>query len=157
MHPGNSTSGNILRIISGVPEHLRKSIIINKILEFSEMSNELKSETIQSVLDGYCSLDMTSLKPMLTTSFGIVSNQDIRLIVKTFCIYFDIILAHPEILQALDLQPIIEVLNTLSSKQKHVLFDCYFEALLLHSQRQRLVSTIPEFAVDYLRTLDSQL
>ncbi|HEY7571123.1 MAG TPA: hypothetical protein VH796_07130 [Nitrososphaeraceae archaeon] len=157
MHPGNSTSGNILRIISGVPEHLRKSIIINKILEFSEMSNELKSETIQSVLDGYCSLDMTSLKPMLTTSFGIVSNQDIRLIVKTFCIYFDIILAHPEILQALDLQPIIEVLNSLSSKQKHVLFDCYFEALLLHSQRQRLVSTIPEFAVDYLRTLDSQL
>jgi hypothetical protein len=155
VHAGNSTSGNILRIISGVPEHLRKAIIIDKILEFSDMSNELKSETVQSVLEGYCTLDKASLIPMLTTSFSVVSNQDIHLIVETFCIYFDIILSHPEILRELDLQPIIETLNTLSNKQKCVLFDCYFEALLLHSQRQRLISTIPEFALDYLRRLDS--
>jgi hypothetical protein len=155
VHAGSSTSGNILRIISGVPEHLRKAIIIDKILEFSDMSNELKSETVQSVLEGYCTLDRASLIPMLTTSFSIVSNQDIHLIVKTFCIYFDIILSHPEIPRELDLQPIIETLNTLGKKQKCVLFDCYFEALLLHSQRQRLVSTIPEFALDYLSRLDS--
>jgi hypothetical protein len=155
MHTDNSPSGNILRIISGVPEHLRKSIVLNKILEFSSMSNEQKTETVQSVLEGYCSLDRASLIPMLATSFRIVSNQDIQLIVKTFCIYFDIILSHPEIQRALDLQPIIETLDTLSVRQRRLLFDCYFEALLLHSKRRRLIPMIPEFAAEYLRTLDS--
>ncbi len=50
---------------------------------------------------------------------------------------------------------IIETLDTLSVRQRRLLFDCYFEALLLHSKRRRLIPMIPEFAAEYLRTLDS--
>ena len=58
METNHSLSGDILRILSSVPEHLRKSIILNKISEFSSMSDEQKSETINSVLEGYRNLEV---------------------------------------------------------------------------------------------------
>jgi hypothetical protein len=147
----HSLSGDILRILSNIPEHLRKSIILNKISEFSSLTDEQKSETINSVLDGYRNLDSTHLIPVLTTCFQIISTLDARIIVNTFCIYFETFLLHPELVQSIDLEPIMETLKRLSINQRHLLVDCYFEALLLHYDRDRLNSMTPEFALEFLR------
>lgn len=152
MDTNHSLSGDILRILSSVPEHLRKSIILNKISEFSSMSDEQKSETINSVFEGYRNLDSTHLIPVLTTCFRVISAQDAKTIVKTFCIYFDTLLLRPELVQSLDLEPIIETLGRLRINQRHLLVYCYFEALLLHHDRDRLKSMTPEFAIEFLRT-----
>jgi hypothetical protein len=148
----HSLSGDILRILSNVPEHLRKSIILNKISEFSSLTNEQKSETISSVLDGYRNLHSTHLIPVLTTCFQIISTLDAGIIVDTFCIYFETFLLNPELVQSVDLEPIMETLKRLSVNQRRLLVDCYFEALLLHHDRDRLKSMTPEFALEFLRT-----
>jgi hypothetical protein len=148
----HSLSGDILRILSSVPEHLRKSIILNKISEFFSMSDQQKSETINSVLEGYRNLDSTHLIPVLTTCFRVISAQDAKTIVNTFCTYFDTLLLHPELLQSVNLQPIIETLGRLRIDQRHLLVDCYFEALLLHHERDRLKSMTPEFVMEFFRT-----
>jgi hypothetical protein len=148
----HSLSGDILRILSNVPEHLRKSIILNKISEFFSLSDQQKSETINSVLEGYRNLDSTHLVPVLTTCFRVISAQDAKTIVNTFCIYFDTLLLHPELLQSVNLQPIIETLGRLRIDQRQLLVDCYFEALLLHHERDRLKSMTPEFVMEFLRT-----
>jgi len=148
----HSLSGDILRILSNVPEHLRKSIILNKISEFSSLTDEQKSETISSVLDGYRNLHSTHLTPVLTTCFEIISTLDARIIVDTFCIYFETFLLNPELVQSVDLEPIMETLKRLSINQRRLLVDCYFEALLLYHDRDRLKSMTPEFALEFLRT-----
>ena len=152
MKTNHSLSGDILRILSNVPEHLRKSIILNKISEFSSLTDEQKSETISSVLDGYRNLNSTHLIPVLTTCFQIISTLDARIIVDTFYIYFETFLLNPELVQSVDLEPIMETLKRLSINQRHLLVDCYFEALLLHHDRDRLKSMTPEFALEFLRT-----
>ena len=84
---------------------------------------------------------------MLTTCFRVISAQDAKTIVNTFCIYFDTLLLHPELVQSVDLEPIIETLGRLRINQRHLLVDCYFEAFLLHHERDRLKSMTPEFAI----------
>jgi hypothetical protein len=152
VNTNHSLSGDILRILSNVPEHLRKSIILNKISEFSSLTDKQKSETISSVLDGYRNLHSTHLIPVLTTCFQIISTLDARIIVDTFYIYFETFLLNPELVQSVDLEPIMETLKGLSINQRHLLVDCYFEALLLHYDRDRLKSMTPEFALEFLRT-----
>ena len=152
MKTNHSLSGDILRILSNVPEHLRKSIILNKISEFSSLTDKQKSETISSVLDGYRNLNSTHLIPVLTTCFQIISTLDARIIVDTFYIYFETFLLNPELVQSVELEPIMETLKRLSINQRHLLVDCYFEALLLHHDRDRLKSMTPEFALEFLST-----
>ena len=147
----HSLSRDILRILSSVPEHLRKSIILNKISEFFSMSDQQKSETINSVLEGYRNLDSTHLIPVLTTCFRVISAQDAKTIVNTFCTYFDTLLLHPELVQSVDLQPIIETLERLGIDQKNLMVDCYFEALLLHHKRDKLKSMTLESAMEFFR------
>src|SRR5262249_31647090 len=110
-----------------------------------------KTETINSMLEGYRDLDKENLKPVLLTSFRVILSQDPHMIVNTFCIYFDILVLHPEFVQSLDLQPLIETLDIISLDQKRLLFDCYFEALFLHPKRDTLKSMMPEFAAQFLR------
>ena len=116
------------------------------------MSEQQKSETINSVLEGYRNLDSTHLIPVLTTCFRVISAQDAKTIVNIFCTYFDTLLLHPELLQSVNLQPIIETLGRLRIDQRHLLVDCYFEALLLHHERDRLKSMTPEFVMEFFRT-----
>lgn len=148
----HSWSEDILRILAHVPKHLRKSIIVNKVREFASMSDEQKSETVNSVLEGYRYLDKANLVPLLTTCFQVISALDTQLIVNTFRIYLDIYLLNPQLILSLDLQPVLEALESLNSIQKQVLLDCYFEAVLLHHDRDRLKSVIPEFAIELLKT-----
>lgn len=148
----HSLSADILSILSNLPKHLRKSILLKKIDEFASMSDEQKMETVDSVLIGYRKLKKKKLTPLLTTCFEIISTLDSRMIVHMFSIYFETYLLNPELILLLDLQPIVEALEALSAGQKRLIFDCYFEALLLHHKREILKSTIPNFAI---QTLDS--
>lgn len=152
METNHSWSEDILRILAHVPKHLRKSIIVNKVREFASMSDEQKSETVNSVLEGYRNLDKANLVPLLTTCFQVISALDTQIIVNTFSIYLDIYLLNPQLILSLDLQPVLEALESLNSIQRQVLLDCYFEAVLLHRDTDRLRSVIPEFAIELLKT-----
>lgn len=152
METNHSWSEDILRILAHVPKHLRKSIIVNKVREFASMSDEQKSETVNSVLEGYRNLDKANLVPLLTTCFQVISALDTQIIVNTFSIYLDIYLLNPQLILSLDLQPVLEALESLNSIQRQVLLDCYFEAVLLHPDTDRLRSVIPEFAIELLKT-----
>jgi hypothetical protein len=120
---------------------------MDKLNDFYDMTDDLKFETVQSILEGIHDGDHHKLAPLFKTWIQILSKVDSKKITYLFKIYFDVLLMNPTALTNLDIEPFLERYQVLDKRQRERMSDCFIEALFLNQNRQKLIRTIPEAAL----------
>ncbi len=78
---------NIINILAGLPEFLRKPILKHRLEEFFIMSKEEKEEIIENVLKTIPEIDPSILDKLIITWLDVLNQFDEERIVEIFSLY----------------------------------------------------------------------
>ena len=127
-------AGNIIQILAGLPEFLRKPVLKNRLNEFFTLPDVDKRETIANALNAAPTIDFTILSNLVKTWMEVLCEFDEEKRKSMFGVYIDIISDSPNTLSKLDIDGLIHIFNTMLENNKQ----------LLAGSLQRLVQNLPE-------------
>ncbi|MEM0365403.1 MAG: hypothetical protein QW450_03355 [Candidatus Nitrosocaldus sp.] len=139
-------AGNIIYILAGLPEFLRKPMMRNRLNEFFTLQDEDKVEMIRNVVDALPSMDMGTVAKLFKTWLELLHEFGDDKRISIFSIYAIVMASNVEKITRIDFAPLVEALNSLdasvrsatTSSMKHVLQNIDEE------KRRMLLSGIPE-------------
>lgn len=141
-------AGNILQILAGLPEFLRKPMLKNRLQEFFEMPEEDQKETVTNALDAAPSVDFAVLSQLVKTWMEILCEFDENKRKAMFGAYVDVIASSPELISGLDVDGLINVYNSLPENDKKILAESLRDLIaeIQEEKRKSFVDSIPDKA-----------
>jgi len=152
----SKTAGNMIQILSGLPDFLRKPMLKSRIKEFNLQSNLNKRETIVIALQAAASIPIEKLSILMKTWLEVVAESNSQNRTSIFHIYCEEILRQPSIVQKLDTKILTDVLISLDSKQKEKITDSLKEAILILPNKDKLLRLVPRYTLQALQLLNLQ-
>ena len=132
-------TGDIILILSKLPEFLRKSMMRSRLQEFCTKDSKTREEFIDSILGGLSTADKDSLKKVIRTWLGVVSTLESSEISTIFSPYIKRYEKDPSLCESEYSANLLEAYQSLEENQRAILRDCLVEvALNQHRSRWTL-------------------
>jgi hypothetical protein len=140
---GNA-AGNIIQILAGLPDFLRKPMLQSRLKEFYAMSDSDKRETISMVLSAAPTIDQSKLSVLFKTWLEILAEFDAEKRAIMFQTYCRQILSSPRSLEKLDFKLLTSTFLTLDQKHRERITDSLHEVLFSLPNRNEILKMVPE-------------
>jgi len=139
-------AGNIIQILAGLPEFLRKPMLKNRLNEFFTLPDIDKKETVTNALSAAPTIDFAVLSNLIKTWLEVLCefNEEERR--SMFSAYVDVIADSPDTLSKLDLDGLISIFNAMPENNKQLLADslrCLIQNLP-NEKKIKFLGIIPE-------------
>lgn len=139
-------AGNIIYILAGLPEFLRKPMMRNRLNEFFTLQEEDKVERIKNVVDALPSMEMGTVARLFKTWLELLHEFGDERRNSIFSIYARVMVSNVSKVARIDFAPLLDALNSLDVDVrdttvvsiKHVLQEMDEES------KRVLLSSIPE-------------
>jgi hypothetical protein len=144
----SNAAGNIIQILAGLPDFLRKSMLQNRLKEFYAMSDSDKRETISMALSAAPTIDQNKLSVLFRTWLEILSDFDAEKRAIMFQTYCREILRSPRSLEKLDLKSLTATFLSLEQKRRERITDSLHEVLFSLPNRGEILKMVPEDSLE---------
>ena len=139
-------AGNIIQILAGLPEFLRKPMLKNRLTEFFTLPEDERKETVTNALNAAPTIDLKILSNLVKTWMEVLCefDEDKR---KAMCsAYVNVIAASPDILSRLNVDGLISTFNMLPDDKKELLVNSLQSLIndLPDDKKSKFVGAIPE-------------
>ena len=114
-------AGNIIQILAGLPEFLRKPMLKNRMNEFFALSDIEKKEIVTNALNAAPTIDFTILSNLTKTWMEVLCEFSEEKRGKMFGAYVDVIIDSPDRLAKLNVDGLISLFNTIPENNKKLL------------------------------------
>lgn len=114
-------AGNIIQILAGLPEFLRKPMLKNRMNEFFALPDIEKKEIVTNALNAAPAIDFTILSNLIKTWIEVLCEFDEEERRKMFGAYVDVIIDSPDRLAKLNIEGLISLFNTIPENNKQLL------------------------------------
>jgi len=149
----SNIAGNILQILAGLPEFLRKPMLKNRLTEFFTLPEDERKETVTNALNAAPAIDFNVLSHLVKTWMEVLCefNEDKRK--AMFGAYVDVIAVSPEVIAKLNIDGFISLFNSLPDDKKEILASSLNDLIadLPSDKRSKFVGAIPETAKKVLK------
>jgi hypothetical protein len=135
---------DIILILSQLPEFLRKSMMRSRLLEFCAKDSKTREEFIDSILGGLSTADKDSLKKVIRTWLGVVSELESSKISTIFSPYINRYEKDPSLCDSEYFAILLEAYQSLEENQRAILRDCLVEVVLNQHRSRWIVCTLPK-------------
>ncbi|MFQ5940224.1 MAG: hypothetical protein ACE5KA_00790 [Nitrososphaerales archaeon] len=117
----SKVAGNILQILAGLPEFLRKSMLKSRLTDFFTLPEVEKMETIANALNAAPAIDFGILENLVKTWMEVLCefDEDKRRIM--FGTYMDVIAGSTDILTKLNVDGLVSVFESLPDNKRELL------------------------------------
>jgi hypothetical protein len=149
----SNIAGNILQILAGLPEFLRKPMLKNRLTEFFTLPEDERKETVTNALNAAPAIDFSVLSNLVKTWMEVLCefNEDKRK--AMFGAYVDVIALSPEVIAKLNIDGFIALFNSLPDDKKEIIANSLNDLIadLPSDRRRKFVGAIPETAKKVLK------
>ena len=114
-------TGNIIQILAGLPEFLRKPMLKSRLNEFFALPDIDKKETVTNALNAAPTIDFKVLSSLIKTWMEVLCEFDEEKRKSMFGAYVDVIADSPDILSKLDVDGLISIFNTMPENNRQLL------------------------------------
>jgi hypothetical protein len=135
---------DIILILSQLPEFLRKSMMRSRLQEFCAKDSKTREEFIDSILDGLSTADKDSLKKVIRTWLGVVSELESSEISTIFSPYINRYEKDPSLCDNEYFAILLEAYQSLEENQRAILRDCLVEVILNQHRSGWIACTLPK-------------
>ncbi len=141
-------AGNIIQILAGLPEFLRKPMLKNRMNEFFALSDIEKKEIVTNALNAAPAIDFTILSNLIKTWIEVLCEFDEEKRRKMFGTYVDVIIDSPERLSKLNVDGLVSLFNTIPENNKQLLSDSLQNLVqdLSEDRKTKFLSAVPQNA-----------
>lgn len=149
----SNVAGNIIQILAGLPEFLRKPMLKSRLEEFFTMDEDEKKETVTNALNAAPTIDFKVLSNLVKTWMEVLCEFDEDKRKAMFGAYVDVISISPEMLKELNIDGLISIFNSLPDEKKKILSDSLKNLIdeLPDEKNRNFVSAIPDNAKETLK------
>jgi hypothetical protein len=146
-------AGNIIQILAGLPEFLRKPMLKNRMNEFFALSDIEKKEIVTNALSAAPSVDFDILSNLTKTWMEVLCEFDEEKRRKMFGAYVDVIIDSPDRLAKLNVDGLILLFNTMPENNKKLLMDSLRNLVqdLSEDKKARFLGSVPQNARTVLK------
>jgi hypothetical protein len=135
---------DIILTLSQLPEFLRKSMMRSRLQEFCAKDSETREEFIDSISDGISTADIDSLKKVIRTWLGVVSELESSEISTIFSPYINRYENDPSLCDNEYFAILLQTYHSLEENQRAILRDCVVEVVLNQHRSRWIVCTLPK-------------
>ncbi len=141
-------AGNIIVNLAGLPEFLRKPILLKRLSEFFSMPQKDRREIINNALQAGPTIQFNKFSTLFKTWLEILCNLSEEQRTIMFSNYITEIVDHPEKIVLFNLDGIFEIYMTLSKEQKAILSESIRRIVMSldEDSRKKIHLTIPDRA-----------
>lgn len=142
----SNIAGNIIQILAGLPEFLRKPMLKNRLAEFFTLPEDERKETVTNALNAAPTIDLKILSNLVKTWMEVLCEFDEDKRKAMFGAYVNVIAASPDILSRLNVDGLISTFNMLPDDKKELLVSSLQGLIndLPDDKKGRFVDAIPE-------------
>jgi hypothetical protein len=137
-------AGNVIQVLTNVPDFLRKMMLRNKLQEFYSMTDLDKHETISTALNTLPLVDSKKLSMLTKTWLEVLSEFEGVKITSMFRIYCEEFLKNSTIIEKLDIKLMTDAFSSLPYRNRKMLTDCLKEAIFSLPKTKEIVRIIPK-------------
>ncbi len=141
-------AGNIIINLAGLPEFLRKPILLKRLSEFFSMPQKDRKEIINNALQAGPTIQFDKFSTLFKTWLEILCNLSEEQRTIMFSNYITEIVDHPEKIVLFNLDGIFEIYMALSKEQKAILSETIRRIVMSldEDSRKKIHLTIPDRA-----------
>ena len=141
-------AGNIIQILAGLPEFLRRPMLKNRMNEFSTLSDIDKKEIVTNALNAAPAIDFTILSNLTKTWMEVLCEFDEEKRRKIFHAYVDVIVDCPDRLSKLNIDGLLSLFNSMPENSKQLLAGSLRDLIqnLPQNRKARFLDVVPENA-----------
>ncbi|TLX94817.1 MAG: hypothetical protein E6K91_04815 [Thaumarchaeota archaeon] len=141
-------AGNIIVNLAGLPEFLRKPILLKRLSEFFSMPQKDRREIINNALQAGPTIQFDKFSTLFKTWLEILCNLSEEQRTIMFSNYITEIVDHPEKIVLFHLDGIFEIYMSLSKEQKAILSESIRRIIMSldEDSRKKIRLTIPDRA-----------
>lgn len=142
----SNIAGNIIQILAGLPEFLRKPMLKNRLTEFFTLPEDERKETVTNALNAAPTIDLKILSNLVKTWMEVLCEFDEDKRKAMFGAYVNVIAASPDILSRLNVDGLISTFNMLPDDKKELLVNSLQGLIndLPDDKKNKFVGAIPE-------------
>ncbi len=146
-------AGNIIQILAGLPEFLRKPMLKNRMNEFFALSDMEKKEIVTNALNAAPAIDFRILSNLTKTWMEVLCEFDEDKRRKMFGAYVDVIVDSPDRLAKLNVDGLISLFNTMPENDKKLLSGSLRNLVqdLSEDKKARFLAVVPQNARSVLQ------
>ena len=137
-------SGDIIRILSNLPDFLRESMMRSRLQELCAKDSKTQEEFIDSILEGLSSADKDTLKKVIRTWLGVVSRLEKREVSTIFSSFINRYENDPSMYESNHSAILLDEYQSLEDGQRIVLRDHLVEVALNQYQGRQIILSLPE-------------
>lgn len=142
----SNIAGNIIQILAGLPEFLRKPMLKNRLIEFFTLPEDERKETVTNALNAAPTIDLKILSNLVKTWMEVLCEFDEDKRKAMFGAYVNVIAASPDILSKLNVDGLVSTFNMLPDDKKELLVNSLQGLIndLPDDKKSKFVGAIPE-------------
>lgn len=142
----SNIAGNIIQILAGLPEFLRKPMLKNRLTEFFTLPEDERKETVTNALNAAPTIDLKILSNLVKTWMEVLCEFDEDKRKAMFGAYVNVIAASPDILSKLNVDGLVSTFNMLPDDKKELLVNSLQGLIndLPDDKKSKFVGAIPE-------------
>ena len=141
-------AGNIIQILAGLPEFLRKPMLKSRLNEFFTLPDIEKKETVTNALNAAPTIDFKVLSNLTKTWMEVLCEFDEEKRRSMFGAYVDVIADSPSILSKLNIDGLISIFDAMPENNKQLLAGSLRNLIqnLSHDKKAKFLNAVPESA-----------
>ncbi len=146
-------AGNIIQILAGLPDFLRKPMLKSRLSEFFALPDEDKKETVTNALNAASTIDFVVLSRLIKTWLEVLCEFDEEKRRSMFSAYVDVMADSPDRLSKLNIEGLISIFTMMPENNKQLLAGSLHNLVqnLLHDKKTKFLAAVPENAKNILK------
>lgn len=146
-------AGNIIQILAGLPEFLRKPMLKSRLNEFFTLPDADKKETVTNALHAAPTIDFNVLSNLVKTWLEVLCEFDDDKRISMFGSYVDVISDSPSTLSKLNIDGLISIFNATSENNKQLLVGSLRSLIqsLPEDKKTKFLAAVPDNAKKVLQ------
>ncbi len=146
-------AGNIIQILAGLPEFLRKPMLKSRLNEFFTLPDADKKETVTNALHAAPTIDFNILSNLVKTWLEVLYEFDDDKRISMFGSYVDVISDSPSTLSKLNIDGLISIFNATSENNKQLLVGSLRSLIqsLPEDKKTKFLAAVPDNAKKVLQ------
>ncbi|RMF30930.1 MAG: hypothetical protein D6752_03170, partial [Candidatus Nitrosothermus koennekii] len=137
---------NIIKILAGLPEFLRKPMLKSRLEEFFNISRDEQIEIINNAINAIPEIEFNILSKLIKTWLEVLDSFEPRRREEIFALYATMLSNKPDIISKLDIDGLINIYNSLDDEMKKNTLTAIRNAIDKVENRDILLEHIPEKA-----------
>ncbi len=149
---GSDIAGNIIQILAGLPEFLRKPMLKSRMSEFFVLDAAEKQEMVENALTAAPKIDPKVLGQLVKTWMEVLCEFDEAKRKEIFAIYADFIADSPGALSKINTDELIKIFGSLPEANRNILAGSLRSLVrgMPEQKRTNFLGAVPENAKNML-------